>query len=128
MKFFIPVAPYRLYHLLLCCKLMTHFQNTKNQGNKSLKGHSERRCIKQALQPKWKGNARAGSRSKSSPPDSLKIVKGESEAKLKSNLGTCENTFFFEKMEVQLMSRPTEVDSRLMPLTRKEFLKLAFET
>lgn len=63
---------------------------------------------------------------KSSLHDRLKILKSGKEIAFISKLGRFEATFS-EQFSMQLYKHIKELDNRLMPLSRKEILKLAFD-
>lgn len=63
---------------------------------------------------------------RSSLHDRLKVLKSGKEIAFHPKLGRFESTFS-ENFSMQLYEHVKELDNRLMPLTRKEFLKLAFD-
>ncbi|CAG5036361.1 unnamed protein product [Parnassius apollo] len=63
---------------------------------------------------------------RSSLHDRLKVLKSGKEVAFYPKLGRFETTFS-ENFSMQLYEHVKELDNRLMPLSRKEFLKLAFD-
>lgn len=100
--------------------------------NKNVRGqweeHNMRTAVRKVLDNELslREAARRYSVPKSTLADKIKHLQNEEEIELIPNLGRYRCTFP-ANFEQQLVNHMRDLDSRLMPLTKKEFLKLAFD-
>lgn len=103
-----------------------------NPKNKDVKGKWSEASMKEAIQQVISGNmsdrraATSYGVPRSTIQDKVRKLKEGKEVVIKPDMGRFRTTFT-ENYENQLVNHIRDLDNRLMPLNRKEFLRLAFD-